>query len=81
MAKKMVQVIKVKQRTFTDDVLTVKEMMDMLAIGKNTAYRLLREGTIKSFRIGTSYKVLRESVENYIYSNCKQKIREKSGIT
>ncbi len=71
MAKKMVQVIKVKQRTFTDDVLTVKEMMDMLAIGKNTAYRLLREGTIKSFRIGTSYKVLRESVENYIYSNCK----------
>lgn len=71
MAKKMVQVIKVKQRTFTDDVLTVKEMMDMLAIGKNTAYRLLREGTIKSFRIGTSYKVLRESVEDYIYSNCK----------
>ncbi len=72
MAKnKLIQIIKVKQRTFTDDVLTVKEMMDMLAIGKNTAYRLLREGTIQSFRIGTSYKVLRKSVEDYIYSNCK----------
>ena len=72
MAKnRLIQIIKVKQRTFTDDVLTVKEMMDMLAIGKNTAYRRPREGTIQSFRIGTSYKVLRKSVEDYIYSNCK----------
>ena len=69
--KKLIKIIKVKERRYNEDVLTVKEMMDMLAIGKNTAYRLLREGTIKSFRIGTSYKVLRESVENYIYSNCK----------
>ena len=60
-----------KSRKYDQDVLTIYEMMDMLAIGKNTAYRLLREGTIKSFRIGTSYKVLRESVEDYIYSNCK----------
>ena len=69
MAKKMVQVIKVKQRTFTDDVLTVKEMMDMLAIGKNTAYKLLRDGDIKSFRIGNTHKVLRKSVMDYIYKN------------
>lgn len=68
----LVKIIKVKQRTFTDDVLTVKEMMDMLAIGRNTAYRLLREGTIQSFRIGTTYKVLRKSVEEYIYKNRKK---------
>ena len=69
--KKFIQVIKVKQRRFTEDVLTVKEMMDMLAIGKNTAYKLLREGTIQSFRIGTTYKVSRKSVEDYIYKNLK----------
>ena len=69
--QKIVKVIKVKKRTFTDDVLTVKEMMDMLAIGKNTAYKLLRDGTIESFRIGTIYKVLRKSVEDYIYKNHK----------
>ncbi len=67
--QKIVKVIKVKKRTFTDDVLTVKEMMDMLAIGKNTAYKRLRDGFSKSFRIGNTHKVLRKSVMDYIYKN------------
>ena len=62
--KKLIKIIKVKERRYNEDVLTVKEMMDMLAIGKNTAYKLLRDGTIESFRIGTIYKVLRKSVED-----------------
>lgn len=57
-----------KSRKYDQDVLTIYEMMDMLAIGKNTAYKLLREGKIKSFRLGNSYKVLRNSVQEYIYS-------------
>lgn len=69
--KKLIKIIKVKERRYNEDVLTVKEMMDMLAIGKNTAYKLLRDGTIESFRIGTIYKVLRKSVEDYIYKNHK----------
>ena len=69
--KKLLKIIKVKKRTFTEDVLTVKEMMDMLAIGRNTAYRLLRDGTIASFRIGNTYRVLRKSVQSYIYNNGK----------
>ena len=69
--KKFIKIIKVKERRYNEDVLTVKEMMDMLAIGKNTAYKLLRDGTIESFRIGTIYKVLRKSVEDYIYKNHK----------
>ena len=36
-----------QQRKY-DDVLTVKELMDFLAIGKNTAYELLKSGKIKS---------------------------------
>lgn len=59
----------VKNRVYNEDVLTVNELMDMLAIGKNTAYKLLREGKIKSFRLGNSYKVLRKSVQEYIYSH------------
>ena len=57
-----------KSRKYDQDVLTVREMMDMLAIGKNTAYKLIREGAVKSFRLGNSYKILRKSVEEYIYS-------------
>ena len=66
---KLIQKIKVKERRYTDDVITVKEMMDILAIGKNTAYKLLQDGTIKSFRIGKTYKVLRKSLQSYIYSH------------
>lgn len=58
-----------KPRRYDEDILTVDEMRDMLAIGKNTAYKLLRDGTIKSFRLGNSYKVLRKSVLEYIYSH------------
>ena len=58
-----------KHRRYDEDVLTIREMMDMLAIGKNTAYKLIREGKVKSFRLGNSYKILRKSVEEYIYSH------------
>jgi excisionase family DNA binding protein len=66
---RLIQKIKVKERRYTDDIITVKEMMDVLAIGKNTAYKLLKDGTVKSFRIGKTYKVLRKSLQNYIYSH------------
>ena len=49
-----------------DDILTVKELMDFLAIGKNTAYELLKSGEIKSFRIGRCYKVPKKSVLEYV---------------
>ena len=57
-----------KSRKYDQDILTVREMMDMLAIGKNTAYKLIHEGKVSSFRLGNSYKILRKSVEEYIYS-------------
>ena len=39
-----------KSRKYDEDILTINEMMDMLAIGKNTAYNLLREGKIVPVR-------------------------------
>lgn len=49
-----------------DDVLTVKELMDFLAVGKNTAYTLLKNGNIKSFKIGRCYKIPKTNVLAYI---------------
>ena len=63
---RLIQKIKVKERRYTDDILTVKEMMDYLAIGKRTAYKFIHDGTIKSFRIGRQYKVSTKSVKEYI---------------
>ena len=50
------------------DILTVKELCEILGIGKNTAYRLLKSGEIKSIRIGKVYKIPKESLIKYIIS-------------
>lgn len=51
-----------------DDILTIADLMDYLAVGKNTAYTLIREGKIKSFRIGRNYKIPKQAVIDYIHS-------------
>lgn len=44
------------------DIVTVEQLCEMLNVGKNTAYRLLGDGSIKSVRIGKTHKVLKTSV-------------------
>lgn len=54
-----------KERKFSD-ILTVKELMDYLAVGKNTAYELLKSKKIKSIKIGRVYKIPKTEVQEYI---------------
>ena len=49
-----------------DDVLTVNDLMDYLAIGKNTAYRLLRAKKIKAIKIGRIYKIPKANVQKFV---------------
>lgn len=54
--------------TNTDDlplVLTVSEVSKILGIGKNTAYDLIRSGTIKSFRAGRQIRVSKSALLEY----------------
>ena len=53
-------------------LMTVSELAEYLNIGKNRAYDLLRNGTIKGFRIGCTWKVSKIAVDRFI---C-----EKSGL-
>ena len=48
------------------DILSVEELCEILSIGKNTAYRLLRSGEIKSVRIGKVYKIPKECLIKYL---------------
>lgn len=48
------------------DLVTIEEICEILSIGKNTAYRLLKNREISAFRIGRMWKIPRESVTNYI---------------
>ena len=50
----------------TKDILTLKELQELLHIGKNTALKLVQSGEIEGFRVGKQWRVLRESVTKYI---------------
>ncbi|MBO4780037.1 MAG: helix-turn-helix domain-containing protein [Selenomonadaceae bacterium] len=47
-------------------LMTLEELCDALMIGKNAAYRLLKEGKIKAFRIGRIWKIPRSSLAEYL---------------
>lgn len=49
-----------------DDVFTIEDLMDYLSIGRNTAYKLLKEGKIKSFKIGRVYKIPKNEVKRFV---------------
>lgn len=48
------------------DILTVDELCEVLGIGANAAYQMLKDGTISAFRIGRRWKIPREAVQEYI---------------
>lgn len=50
----------------TKDVLTLKELQELLHIGKNTALKLVQSGDIEAFRVRKQWRVVKESVVKYI---------------
>lgn len=47
-------------------VLRVEDLMQVLDVGRNTAYELLRSGKIFSIRVGKQIRIPKESVEEYL---------------
>ena len=54
------------------DVLSPKDVHDILGIGYNKAYELLKTGAIKNFKIGRERKIPKHCLENYINSMLEQ---------
>ncbi len=49
------------------DVVSVEQMCEMLGgISEKTAYRLLKEGTIKSFIVGRRYRIPKICIFEYL---------------
>lgn len=54
------------------DIMTAKEVKEVLHIGSNTLYSLLNEGHIKSFKLSPqsrSYRILKSELIKYISCN------------
>lgn len=46
--------------------LSVEELMPILGIGRNTAYALVRNGQIRSIRIGKQIRIPRDAVVEFL---------------
>ncbi len=50
------------------DLLTVDELMQLLGIGKSSAYKLLRSGKIRAFQLNGKWRIKKQSVISFINS-------------
>lgn len=48
------------------DIITVDELCEMLRIGRNKAYELLRNGDINAFRCGRLWIISKAAVIDYV---------------
>ena len=48
------------------DVVTIQQLQQMLQIGKNTAYKLLKNNEIPYKKIGNNYKISKYDVIKFI---------------
>ena len=49
-----------------EELVTIDEVCSMLNVGKNVAYRLLKEEDLHAFKIGRVWKIPKQSVIEYI---------------
>ena len=46
--------------------LRVEDLMPILNVGRNTAYRLVRSGEIRSIKIGRQIRIPRQALLDYL---------------
>ncbi len=52
------------------DVVEVEDLQKMLRLGRNAVYRILKEGKIKTIKIGKRYIVPKRSVIEFLETAC-----------
>ena len=48
------------------ELITLDRLQEILSIGRNTAYDLLRTKKIKAIKIGKLWRIPKKSIEDYI---------------
>lgn len=51
---------------FEKRTYTVPEIQDILGIGKNSAYSLVKSGVFRSVRVGGSIRISKKSFDNWL---------------
>ena len=46
--------------------MTVNEVADLLRVSRMTVYRLIKDGSIAALRVGRSYRLREDDVDDYL---------------
>ncbi len=52
------------------DVLTINDLQETLKVGRSTAYDLVKNNEIKTFRVGKLIRIRREDLIDYMGKKC-----------
>jgi len=52
------------------DILSIKDLQNILTVGRSTAYRLINDGSIKHWKVGKSIKIPKVFLIEYIENSC-----------
>ena len=61
--------------TKSKQVMTVKDIADYLHMHPMTIYKYVKEGKIPAFKVGTSWRIRRDSIQKWIKESEQQKER------
>jgi excisionase family DNA binding protein len=53
------------QAAQSDQIFTIKELSEHLRVHPTTIYRLLRQGRLPGFRVGSNWRFSREAIEQW----------------
>lgn len=62
------------QMMFPDypDIVTVKQLREMLGVSRALAYKLISDGEVQAIKIGNSFKIPKVSVINFVTEEKKE---------
>ena len=56
------------------DVVRIDDIQSMLQIGRNSVYTLLKQGLIKSIKIGKKYIIPKSAVIDFVKTACNNQL-------
>lgn len=55
------------------DLVTTAQMQLMLGIGEKRCYQLIRNHHVIGFKIGNRYRIIRNSISDYVWKQCEKR--------
>jgi len=59
----------------TSEILTIKEVAELLRIGEKTAYTMAKDGALPGFKVGGQWRFRRVDIDGWIQDRVRQEGR------